>query len=157
MLLMSMTDMGPVGFDGQKVWALPRCHRAITRQYQIIDMSRRSMSYEYRLLKYSKRSPGYITLAMGQVTLLTHVRYAVVIPELNHTLLDNAILQKQVGAVTGLARLLLLFFDNDRFTMSASHGTLPYNVIRNRPPELTRFALSTLETGITKCCMVKCL
>ena len=31
-----------VGFDGTNVWALPRFHRALTRQYNLADPKRRS-------------------------------------------------------------------------------------------------------------------
>jgi len=44
-----------VGFDGETVWALPRCRRAILKGYNLVDLTRRSLTYEIRLLKYSKR------------------------------------------------------------------------------------------------------
>ncbi|KAJ3112890.1 Protein mono-ADP-ribosyltransferase parp4 [Phlyctochytrium bullatum] len=43
------------GFDGRKVYALPRAVRALTKRYNLVDITRRSASYEYRLFKYSKR------------------------------------------------------------------------------------------------------
>lgn len=49
-----------VGFDGNTAWTLPRGHRALCCKYQIVDLSRRSPSYEYRLCKYSQR--GYVCL-----------------------------------------------------------------------------------------------
>ncbi|KAI8809061.1 hypothetical protein BJ742DRAFT_891106 [Cladochytrium replicatum] len=48
-------DSCAFGFDGSKVWALPRALRALTRKYNLVDMTRRSASYEYRLMKYGKR------------------------------------------------------------------------------------------------------
>eukprot|EP01114_Cavostelium_apophysatum_P012914 TRINITY_DN3012_c0_g1_i4.p1 TRINITY_DN3012_c0_g1~~TRINITY_DN3012_c0_g1_i4.p1 ORF type:complete len:568 (+),score=114.98 TRINITY_DN3012_c0_g1_i4:34-1737(+) len=48
-------DTCTVGFDGKDVWALPRFHRAVTRRFNLVDLDRRSTSYEYRLYKYSKR------------------------------------------------------------------------------------------------------
>ena len=45
-------DCVTIGFDGSKVYALPRFHRAITRQYNLVDLSRRSTTYEARLFKY---------------------------------------------------------------------------------------------------------
>lgn len=44
-----------VGYDGTELYALPRCARALTARYNLVDLSRRSPSYEYRLYKYSKR------------------------------------------------------------------------------------------------------
>ncbi|KAI8807655.1 hypothetical protein BJ742DRAFT_854098 [Cladochytrium replicatum] len=48
-------DSCAFGFDGKTVWALPRALRALTRRYNLVDMTRRSASYEYRLMKYGKR------------------------------------------------------------------------------------------------------
>ncbi|KAJ2993551.1 hypothetical protein HDV02_002246 [Globomyces sp. JEL0801] len=53
-----------VGYDGKNVYGLPRFIRSMTTGYNVVDMSRRSPSYEYRLYKYSKRGfgvlvPGY--------------------------------------------------------------------------------------------------
>eukprot|EP01117_Protostelium_nocturnum_P006255 TRINITY_DN2256_c0_g3_i1.p1 TRINITY_DN2256_c0_g3~~TRINITY_DN2256_c0_g3_i1.p1 ORF type:complete len:1398 (+),score=544.34 TRINITY_DN2256_c0_g3_i1:123-4316(+) len=57
-------DSCSVGFDGVKVWMNPRCARALKYQTNIVDMTRRSPSYENRLIKYSKRGfsisvPGF--------------------------------------------------------------------------------------------------
>ncbi|KAJ3100529.1 Protein mono-ADP-ribosyltransferase parp4 [Phlyctochytrium planicorne] len=43
------------GYNGTHVYALPRGLRALTRRYNLVDMTRRSASYEYRLFKYAKR------------------------------------------------------------------------------------------------------
>ncbi|KAJ3094021.1 hypothetical protein HDU97_008677 [Phlyctochytrium planicorne] len=48
------------GYDGTHVYTLPRGLRALTRRYNLIDMTRRSASYEYRLFKYSKRHFGVL-------------------------------------------------------------------------------------------------
>eukprot|EP00698_Gefionella_okellyi_P010831 TRINITY_DN2842_c0_g1_i1.p1 TRINITY_DN2842_c0_g1~~TRINITY_DN2842_c0_g1_i1.p1 ORF type:complete len:1539 (-),score=330.01 TRINITY_DN2842_c0_g1_i1:264-4880(-) len=85
-------DACAVGYDGTRVLALPRCHRAITRQYQIVDLSRRSPSYEYRLIKYAPRSNGF----------------GIVIPQFCAAKLDPHIFRKKASQVTGLARLLHL-------------------------------------------------
>ena len=45
-------DCATVGYDGKRVWSLPRFHRAITKQYNLVDVSRRSTTYESRLMKY---------------------------------------------------------------------------------------------------------
>jgi len=57
-------DSCTFGYDGERVWTLPRGRRALNKRYNLIDLSRRSLTYEYRLQKYSKRGfrvmvPGY--------------------------------------------------------------------------------------------------
>lgn len=44
-----------VGYDGCTVWAAPRAVKAFNTQCNIIDLTRRSYTYETRLLKYSLR------------------------------------------------------------------------------------------------------
>jgi hypothetical protein len=46
-----------VGFDGARVWALPRARRALNRGYNLAgaDPSRASHNYEFRLFKYAMR------------------------------------------------------------------------------------------------------
>ncbi|KAJ1561804.1 hypothetical protein HK096_003266, partial [Nowakowskiella sp. JEL0078] len=44
-----------VGFDGKELWVSKRALMSITSQVNIIDLSRRSPSYEMRLAKYSER------------------------------------------------------------------------------------------------------
>ncbi|KAJ3412533.1 Protein mono-ADP-ribosyltransferase parp4 [Chytridiales sp. JEL 0842] len=44
------------GYNGSNVFALPRALRALTRSYNLVDMTRRSASYEHRLYKYTKRN-----------------------------------------------------------------------------------------------------
>ena len=58
-----------VGYDGKSAYALERACRAITRGYNLVDMSRRSLTYESRLYKYSKRGfavaiPGFDRLLL---------------------------------------------------------------------------------------------
>ena len=38
-----------LGYDGDKVWALPRALRALTWRHNLIDLTRRSTTYEARL------------------------------------------------------------------------------------------------------------
>ncbi len=52
------------GYDGSRAFVLPRTQRAINRQYNLVDMGRRSLTYETRLFKYSQRGfsvaiPGF--------------------------------------------------------------------------------------------------
>jgi len=51
-------------FDGQHVFALDRCIRAISSRVNLIDLNLRSWSYETRLIKYARRgfaigAPGF--------------------------------------------------------------------------------------------------
>eukprot|EP01116_Phalansterium_solitarium_P024420 TRINITY_DN8953_c1_g1_i2.p1 TRINITY_DN8953_c1_g1~~TRINITY_DN8953_c1_g1_i2.p1 ORF type:complete len:876 (-),score=253.81 TRINITY_DN8953_c1_g1_i2:67-2694(-) len=57
-------DSCSVGFDGVKVWATARAVRSLKYQFNLVDLSRRSLSYEQRLYKYSRRGfavalPGF--------------------------------------------------------------------------------------------------
>ncbi|KAJ5067611.1 hypothetical protein M0811_02799 [Anaeramoeba ignava] len=79
-----------VGFDGKKVYASPRFLRATTKRYNMVDLTRRSPSYESRLLKYAHRG------------------FCVAIPGFNQSYVDEAIFQKGFHQVQGLAKLLLL-------------------------------------------------
>lgn len=83
-------------YDGNKVWCTPRAHYAITRFVNTIDLSKRSNSYEFRLNKYSKRG------------------YAVHIPNLDKSRINNQIYMKGANGVTGLARLLVLEYLDDK-------------------------------------------
>ena len=52
------------GFDGNRAWVLPRTRRSIVKEFNLVDMSRRSLTYETRLYKYSQRGfavavPGF--------------------------------------------------------------------------------------------------
>ncbi|KAJ3268147.1 hypothetical protein HDV01_003381, partial [Terramyces sp. JEL0728] len=49
-----------VGYDGKEVYGIPRFFEAITYQRNVVDVTRRSPSYEYRLYKYSKRGFGVL-------------------------------------------------------------------------------------------------
>lgn len=41
-----------IGYDGQQVWCLPRCRRAINTAMNLVDVDRQSTTYEIRLFKY---------------------------------------------------------------------------------------------------------
>ena len=85
-------DACAVGFDGRNVYALPRAKRAIIKQYNLVDLSRRSLTYETRLLKYSKRG------------------FEVKVPDLDLSKVSENLFFKKIGEVDGLAKLLL--YDN---------------------------------------------
>jgi ankyrin repeat protein len=82
-----------VCYDGSAVWALPRAKRAITKRYNLVDMSRRSLTYETRLYKYAKRG------------------FCVAVPGLQRQLVEPSIYDKRPWKVHGLAKLLI--FEND--------------------------------------------
>lgn len=42
-------DSCSCGFDGKQVYMTPRCHQALVRQMNTVDMTRRSPTYEMRL------------------------------------------------------------------------------------------------------------
>ncbi|KAJ3100527.1 hypothetical protein HDU97_002163 [Phlyctochytrium planicorne] len=75
------------GYDGKAVYALPRGMMAMTRRYNLVDMTRRSASYEYRLFKYAKRG------------------FAIAVPYVHPNKIEQA---GQVTEGKGLARLLSL-------------------------------------------------
>lgn len=82
-----------VCYDGSAVWALPRAKRAICKRFNLVDMSRRSLTYETRLYKYAKRG------------------FAVAVPGLQRQLIEPAIYDKRPWQVHGLAKLLI--FEHD--------------------------------------------
>ena len=52
------------GFDGTRVYGLPRAIRAVVKSQNLIDPSRQSKTYESRLAKYGRRGfavavPGF--------------------------------------------------------------------------------------------------
>jgi hypothetical protein len=83
-------DACSVGYDGKQVWMTPRAHRAVAHQYNTVDMSRRSPTYEMRLAKYANRG------------------FAVLVPGLDRSKVDPQIFEKRFDQVQGLAKLLLL-------------------------------------------------
>jgi tetratricopeptide (TPR) repeat protein len=86
-------DACSVGFDGTDVWATDRAARAITRQYNMVDLSYLSPSYESRLFKYSKRG------------------YRVAVPGFKPDRVKKSITDPMGGrwpSVSGLAKLVVL-------------------------------------------------
>ncbi|RIA90033.1 hypothetical protein C1645_661896, partial [Glomus cerebriforme] len=83
-------DCCSVGFDGENVWALPRAHQAIIKQRNIIDLTRRSPSYEMRLAKYAERG------------------FEIKVPLLERSRIDPTIYERNFEELSGLARLLVL-------------------------------------------------
>ncbi|KAH9017612.1 ankyrin repeat-containing domain protein [Lactarius pseudohatsudake] len=77
-------------YDGDRVWANPRAIVSMMRQSNIVDVTRRSPSYEVRLAKYSSRG------------------FEVYVPGLKRDEIDPTIYERAVGRVQGLARLLAI-------------------------------------------------
>jgi len=78
-----------VGYNGETVFALPRARRALTKQFNLVDLSRRSLTYEIRLHKYSTRG------------------FAVKIPGLDLTKVNENLYHRKTSEVKGLAKLLI--------------------------------------------------
>lgn len=83
-------DSCACGFDGRRVVTCMRTSIAFSRQANVVDMSRRSPSYEMRLAKYAERG------------------FEVVVPGLTRDRVDPFIYEKRFDQVQGLSRLLLL-------------------------------------------------
>ena len=83
-------DSCSCGFDGKQVYMTPRCHQALIRQMNTIDVTRRSPTYELRLAKYADRG------------------FEVEVPMLKRENVDPMIFEKPWDDVRGLAKLLLL-------------------------------------------------
>jgi len=83
-------DCCAFAYDGTNVLAVPRSAYSMIRRTNVIDMSRRSPSYEFRLQKYTRRG------------------FSVTIPGLEKDRIDMRIYTKKPTHVKGLARLLIL-------------------------------------------------
>jgi hypothetical protein len=83
-----------VGFDGKKVLCAPRTIRAFNTRCNVVDKSRRSLTYESRLYKYAKRN------------------FAVVVPdiersEINPSTFDLLTLTGKPYSIKGFEKLLM--------------------------------------------------
>ena len=83
-------DCCSVAYDGTRVLVTPRAHNAIISQYNTLDMSRRSPSYEMRLAKYARRG------------------FEVLVPNLQRDLINPQVMEAPFSKVHGMGRLLLL-------------------------------------------------
>ncbi|GAM82971.1 hypothetical protein ANO11243_009570 [Dothideomycetidae sp. 11243] len=83
-------DSSCVAYDGSQVYATPRAIAAYMTQTNVIDLSRRSPSYENRLFKYARRG------------------FEVYCPTVDRSRIDPTIFERSFGRVLGLARLLVL-------------------------------------------------
>lgn len=83
-------DCSCVAYDGKQVYASPRALVSYMTQFNTIDLSRRSPSYENRLSKYAHRG------------------FEVYWPLLDRSRIDPTIYERSFGRTKGLARLLIL-------------------------------------------------
>ena len=83
-------DCSCTAFDGSQVWASPRALSAFVTQANVIDITRRSPSYENRLAKYARRG------------------FEVHWPNLDRSKIDPTIFERSFSHVLGLARLLVI-------------------------------------------------
>jgi Ankyrin repeats (3 copies)/Ankyrin repeat len=83
-------DCACAAYTGNQVYATPRAIAAFMTQCNVVDMTRRSPSYENRLSKYSHRG------------------FEVQVPNLDRSRIDPTIFERSFGRTVGLARLLVL-------------------------------------------------
>jgi ankyrin repeat protein len=83
-------DACTVGFDGTNVYCDVRSHHALVTNYNTIDFTRRSPSYEMRLAKYGMRG------------------FSVLVPGLDRDKVDPGIFERPWNSLDGLAKLLVL-------------------------------------------------
>lgn len=83
-------DCSCTAFDGSQVWASPRALSAFVTQANVIDITRRSPSYENRLAKYARRG------------------FEIHWPNLDRSKIDPTIFERSFSHVFGLARLLVM-------------------------------------------------
>jgi ankyrin repeat protein len=83
-------DCSCAAYDGEQVYVSPRALAAYVTQTNVIDLSRRSPSYENRLSKYAHRG------------------FEIYWPHLDRSKIDPTIFERSFGRTEGLARLLVL-------------------------------------------------
>jgi hypothetical protein len=74
---------------------MERFRRALTKRYNLVNVSRRSVTYEQRLFKYSKRG------------------FAVAIPNLDKSRINSTLFEFNVREVKGLAKLLIYDYNQN--------------------------------------------
>lgn len=77
-------------FDGSQVWANPRALASFVTQANVIDLTRRSPSYENRLAKYAHRG------------------FEVYWGDMDRSRVDPTVFERSFSHVVGLARLLVM-------------------------------------------------
>jgi len=84
-----------VGYDGDDLWCMERFRRAITKRYNLVNVSRRSTTYEQRLFKYSKRG------------------FAVAVPNLDKSRVNPVIFNHTIRNLQGLSKLILYDYNQN--------------------------------------------
>ncbi len=129
-------DSCSVGYNGSNVFCTHRALYAIKNKRNIVDMTRRSLAYEFRLVKYNERG------------------YAIVVPNLDKDRINYRIYSKTPTQVRGLARILLLeYVDNSikyniyRDTLNMHQVTMYKNIAANSSYEKSDYSLVFLPWG----------
>lgn len=122
-------------YDGQSVLANPRAVASWMRQCNLVDISRRSPSYEIRLAKYSLRGFEVHDPSLSRADIDPTVRK---VPYARFTFSSSCqIYERSIARIEGLARLLVLEHLKDadsRYTfLEARRG------LRGRPNALSRY------------------
>lgn len=88
-----------VAYDGNNVWTNERAMRAINQKINVVDLTKSSASYEYRLAKYGRRG------------------FKVVVPSFDEANVNEQIYLKPPYQLRGLAKLVVLekLDDNVKF------------------------------------------
>lgn len=117
-------------YDGKQVYASPRALAACMTRINIIDLTRRSPSYENRLPKYADRG------------------LEVYWPDLDRSKIDPTIFERSFGRTEGLARLLVL----EKLPKSSDRDAYldQRRAERGRPPVHRRRMRKGLIYGNTK-------
>eukprot|EP01114_Cavostelium_apophysatum_P011331 TRINITY_DN2554_c0_g1_i1.p1 TRINITY_DN2554_c0_g1~~TRINITY_DN2554_c0_g1_i1.p1 ORF type:complete len:745 (+),score=183.66 TRINITY_DN2554_c0_g1_i1:494-2728(+) len=105
-------DCCTVGFDGQDLWAMERCVRALNKCYNLVNQTRRSTTYESRLYKYSKRG------------------FCVAVPTLDKNKIDPQLFADPYARRQGLARLLMYDHLTKTTGYQSRYSNLAWNVRR---------------------------
>eukprot|EP00698_Gefionella_okellyi_P005555 TRINITY_DN15060_c0_g1_i1.p1 TRINITY_DN15060_c0_g1~~TRINITY_DN15060_c0_g1_i1.p1 ORF type:complete len:1172 (+),score=237.92 TRINITY_DN15060_c0_g1_i1:70-3516(+) len=92
-------DACAVCYDGTNAWVLPRARRAINEQYNLVDLDRRSITYEYRLYKYARRG------------------FRVGVPNLVFTRIDPGVYAGERRSVTAAGLGFLLCKDGESYDL----------------------------------------
>jgi len=129
-------DSCSVGYDGTKVWCTHRAHYAITNRRNIVDLTRRSIAYEFRLVKYNERG------------------YGIVVPNFDINRINYRLFSKTPVQVKGLARILLLeYVDNNikyniyRDVLNMHQVTMYKNITGSSEYEQSDYSLVFLPWG----------
>ena len=107
-------DCATVGFDGQNVWTTGRGHYSLVHRRNVVDLERRSHSYEYRLWKYGLRG------------------FEIAVSGLEQDKVNSYLYQQRIDKTQGLARLLILSKLTNEEDMNKYNNN--YRTWKLRPP-----------------------